>query len=76
MAPPSISQPGRRAVAAQRVKAEASYSDQRETGGAQINVVVAENTFAPVSHTETSGLKTTQFPLTFKQEEGAFQSGI
>lgn len=42
VAPPSIILPGLRAVAAQRVKAEASESDRRETGGAQISVVVAK----------------------------------
>lgn len=44
MAPPSIIQPGLRAVAAQRVRAEASESERREPERKQIGgVVVARN---------------------------------
>lgn len=42
VAPPSTIQPDRRAVDAQRVKAEASEAGRWEAGGAQTNVVVAE----------------------------------
>lgn len=64
VAPPSIIQPGLRSVAAQRLKAEASNSSRRkETGGAQISVVVAK-------------IPSSQFSVTSGFKHRAFQSGL
>lgn len=70
VAPPSISQPGRRAAAARRVKAEASDRDRSEAAG--FRLVLSQGgrikLLSSGSHAANSGLKTPRGFLRFLQQ--------
>lgn len=57
VAPPSIIQPGRRAVAEQREGRSDRAGAEGDWRSPHMNVVGAENTFAALSHAATSDFK-------------------